>query len=137
MIYRVDLQRNPTAIYLFGDNEARVGKGGQAAEMRGEPNAVGIRTKRLPGYEDYAYWSDDNYVSNCEMIEEDTFPIIHDYQYGRIPILVIPADGIGTGLAELATRAPRTLAFLNSCMRQIESVTVKPGYREDYFLNRS
>ena len=47
-ICRDDLRRNPNAVYIFGDNEARTGLGGQAREMRGEPNAMGIATKRSP-----------------------------------------------------------------------------------------
>jgi hypothetical protein len=49
MIYRRDLRANPESLYLFGDNTKRVGIGGQAREMRGEPNAVGIATKNAPG----------------------------------------------------------------------------------------
>ena len=47
-IYRSDLKANPSVLYLFGDNLQRVGLGGQAKEMRGEPNAVGIATKKAP-----------------------------------------------------------------------------------------
>ena len=35
-------------IFLFGDNLARSGFGGQAAQMRAEPNAIGLPTKKLP-----------------------------------------------------------------------------------------
>jgi len=41
-IKRDDLRAHPDRIYLFGDNVARQGRGGQAKEMRGEPNALGI-----------------------------------------------------------------------------------------------
>ncbi|MEC7290450.1 MAG: hypothetical protein VXW22_10215, partial [Pseudomonadota bacterium] len=48
-IYRQDLRANPGTIYVFGDNTERVGLGGQAKEMRGEPNARGIATLWSPG----------------------------------------------------------------------------------------
>lgn len=44
-IFREDLQANPDVYYLFGDNVERRGLGGQAKEMRGEPNAIGVATK--------------------------------------------------------------------------------------------
>ena len=49
-IERSDLQRNARSdrYYLFGDNLRRVGMGGQAKSMRGEPNAIGIATKNGP-----------------------------------------------------------------------------------------
>ena len=37
---------NPRAIYVFGDNLLRKGLGGQAKEMRGEPNTLGIVSKK-------------------------------------------------------------------------------------------
>ena len=49
-IARADLKQNQDRIYLFGDNVERVGHGGQAKEMRGEPNAIGIATKLKPEY---------------------------------------------------------------------------------------
>ena len=47
-ITRDDLKRNPEHLFAFGDNMARRGLGGQAKEMRGEPNAVGVPTKWEP-----------------------------------------------------------------------------------------
>src|ERR1700733_11175761 len=71
MIDRDDLKRNTSVLYLFGDNERRTGMGGQAAAMRGEPNAVGIRTKRAPGRDEADFWSDKTFDANCAKIEED------------------------------------------------------------------
>lgn len=107
-IHRRDLQLNPEVLYVFGDNEIRKGYGGQAAECRDEPNAVGIRTKRFPfSTLDDAYWSDNEYDRNCRMIDEDMQSI-----FAYDGVVVYPADGVGTGLSELDTRAPRTLAYL-------------------------
>ncbi len=48
-------------IFLFGDNLTRQGYGGQAAAMRGEPNAVGIPTKKLPSDREAAFFSDEEF----------------------------------------------------------------------------
>lgn len=114
-IYRKDLRCNPTVIYLFGDNEVRSGFGGQAKEMRGEPNAIGIRTKRLPTQDEDAYWSDDLFSRQVKMIDED-FDSIPDNV-----IVVIPLDGIGTGLSELPKRAPDTWSRINYRIKQLAS----------------
>jgi hypothetical protein len=37
-----------TPFYVFGDNGRRIGFGGQAKEMRGEPNAIGVATEWVP-----------------------------------------------------------------------------------------
>tara|TARA_Y100000034_G_scaffold87336_1_gene104761 strand:- start:4060 stop:4287 length:228 start_codon:yes stop_codon:yes gene_type:complete len=57
-IFRGDLIANPNRTYLFGDNFIRKGYGGQAKEMRGEPNAYGIVTKRFPSMDKKAFLTD-------------------------------------------------------------------------------
>jgi hypothetical protein len=47
-ITRADLRADKEKIFLFGDNLAERGLGGQAREMRGEENAIGIPTKKAP-----------------------------------------------------------------------------------------
>jgi hypothetical protein len=78
-IYRIDLQMNQHLLFVFGDNEEREGRGGQAKEMRGEDNAVGIRTKRHPSTGKTAYWTDETYDENVEMIREDFQNLIDRY----------------------------------------------------------
>lgn len=110
-IYREDLQANPEVFYLFGDNLEQVGMGGQAGEMRGEPNAIGVPTKKAPASDDADFFSDAVYDANCKAIGD---------ALGRIPddsTVVIPLDGLGTGLAELDKRAPETFAFLELSLR--------------------
>ncbi len=112
-ITRADLKANPDRLYLFGDNEARVGTGGQAREMRGEPNAVGICTKRTPGTVEIAYWNDDEVARITPIIDADFMPVFQRLLNEPDLIVVVPEDGLGTGLAELATRAPQTLTYIN------------------------
>ncbi|RTQ48410.1 hypothetical protein EJV47_15670 [Hymenobacter gummosus] len=119
-ITREDLQANPDTLYVFGDNERRRGYGGQAKAMRGEPNAVGVRTKRKPARtapDDF--WTDATYEQNCRFIDEDLAPVFAHLRAGG-PV-VLPEDGLGTGLAELPTRAPRTFAYLQEQLQQLEA----------------
>ena len=118
MIYRADLRGNPNVLYVFGDNEARAGLGGQAAEMRNEPNAVGVRTKRTPGTGPGDYWSDDKFEKYAHFIEVDFAPVIDHLKRGGV--VVIPLDGLGTGLSELSRRAPRVADFLD---RYVQNIT--------------
>lgn len=110
MIYRTDCQANPEKFYVFGDNEWRRGNGGQAKEMRGEPNVIGVRTKAKPSQEPNSFWSDDNLERNCAFLFADFFNIIDKLHKGHT--VVFPVDGLGTGLSELPTRAPKTMLFI-------------------------
>ena len=56
-----DLTKHPENIFMFGDNELRRGKGGQAGVCRGHPNALGVATKRAPERTDDAYWTDTDF----------------------------------------------------------------------------
>lgn len=118
MIYREDLQENPNVLYVFGDNDLRKGRGGQAAEMRDEPNAVGVRTKWTPGTGHGAYFYDSDYEQIIEMIDDDLEPIIEALENDRI--VVFPLDGIGTGLAYLSENAPEVLKYLETKMEQFK-----------------
>lgn len=109
---RADLQANPDVLFVFGDNDARVGLGGQAGEARGEPNAVGVRTKRTPGSAAGDFFSDDALDFNIALIDEDMTRITTHLANGGI--VVYPSDGVGTGLSEMPTRCPRTFEYLRS-----------------------
>lgn len=119
MIYRYQLKKNPKVLYLFGDNDKRVGYGGQAKEMRDEPNAVGVRTKWAPGMEDHEFFSDVNLMMNKMMIMSDLTRAIDHLKAGGI--VVIPEDGLGTGLSQLPKRAPLTNAYLVETLKTLES----------------
>lgn len=122
MIHRDDLRKNPHVLYLFGDNDLRVGLGGQAAEMRNEPNAIGVWTKRAPGRDLASYWSDKEFDANCAKIEQDL--VRAKSHLRRNGILVIPLDGIGTGFAQMERRCPLTFYVLQQSVTSLESVPV-------------
>jgi hypothetical protein len=99
-IRRADLRANPETYYVFGDNLLGVGMGGQAREMRGELNAVGIPTKQSPTV--YAHDRMALHFLN-DWLDNFTF-LIDKLEEGHL--VVWPEDGIGTGLADMANQAP-------------------------------
>ncbi|MFN0278933.1 MAG: hypothetical protein ACKVRN_10055 [Pyrinomonadaceae bacterium] len=105
-------------IFLFGDNLARRGFGGQAAAMRGEPNAVGIPTKKHPSNNEDAFFTDAEFEQNKAAIDR-AFERLRHISTTREQIIVIPADGLGTGRAQLESRAPLTFAYLQRRLREL------------------
>lgn len=111
-ISREDIQSTfPTHIYLFGDNMRRVGMGGQAYSMRGEPNSFGVPTKWAPDSRESSYFSDGDFPGPVERAID--FPINLAFAWllkgGKA---VVPTDGLGTGLSELPTRAPQIYNYI-------------------------
>ncbi|MGD9590719.1 MAG: hypothetical protein AB7Q37_17510 [Pyrinomonadaceae bacterium] len=98
-------------IFLFGDNLARRGFGGQAAAMRGEPNVIGIPTKKLPSNSENAFFTDAEFEQNKAAIDK-AFERLSVICSTTDQVIVIPTNGIGTGRAQLESRAPLTFAYL-------------------------
>lgn len=115
LIYRADLRANPSILYVFGDNEERWGRGGQAAEMRDEPNAIGVATLKAPS----VFWTEDDAARQCAVIDADMAPLFAALRAGRI--VVFPLDGIGSGLADLERRSPTTWAHLQQRINELKS----------------
>lgn len=115
-IYRADLQANPDVLYVFGDNEQRIGYGGQAGEMRDEPNAVGVATLEAPG----VFWTETNVQHQCEVIDRDLARIVKAIVSGQL--VVWPLDGIGTGLAALESHSPTTFQHLSARFDQLPHI---------------
>lgn len=120
IIKRQDLRNNPRVLYLFGDNNKRCGMGGQAKEMRGEPNAIGVRTKLLPSNHPASFFSDETskVAMQNEWITSDLAQVITHLRSGGI--VVIPSDGLGSGLARLKEKAKPTWEFLNTALAKLE-----------------
>jgi len=113
IITRSDLRNNLGTYYVFGDNMLRKGYGGQAAQMRGEPNAIGIPTKYAPGIKEEDYFTNESLNDpNVREAIESAFLYI-ERLLSKDCDVVWPANGIGTGRAELAVRAPLVLKFIN------------------------
>ncbi len=103
-ITREDLQDNPETLFVFGDNMRRVGYGGQAREMRGEVNAVGIPTKREPSNLRKAFFTDGDLFVWIQASRGDLFRLKTQLTLGND--VVWPSAGIGYGRAQLEYRAP-------------------------------
>lgn len=116
---RAIILANPSVLFVFGDNLARVGYGGQAAEARGCLNAIGIPTKVSP----------TKFIFD-EDVEEDYYryvvPVINAFGILRQHLrqggtMVWPEDGVGTGLARLHVTAPRFLKALEGVKEKVFS----------------
>ena len=118
-ISRAYVRANRDKLFLFGDNLERRGFGGQAAAMRGEPNAVGIPTKKKPSYAGDAFFSDEEFELNAVAIDE-AFAEVTSALTETTRAIVMPEAGLGTGRAELAKRAPRTFAHLEARLKLLE-----------------
>ncbi len=106
-ITREMVRADKNKIFLFGDNLTGRGLGGQAKEMRGEENAVGIPTKKAPSNNPNSFFTDKEFAANKLAIDE---------AFSKIPpnkTVVIPKAGLGTGLANMQEKAPDTFAYLN------------------------
>jgi hypothetical protein len=114
-ITRSDVKRNNNDIFIFGDNDQRSGFGGQAKEMRGEPNAIGIRVKKLPSMNEGSFYTDNEYEENIRKINED---LNHLEKLLHAQTIVFPANGIGTGMAKLNITAPETFNYLTKSLKQ-------------------
>ncbi len=111
---REDARRNANVLYVFGDNVQRRGMGGQAGEMRHEPNAVGVATKYAPSMEPNAFFSEDPTMQAAQqrILDDDMKPLFEKVKRGGV--VIWPTDGIGTGLSELPQRAPSTFEYLET-----------------------
>lgn len=118
-ITRETVKANADKAFLFGDNGMRKGLGGQAKEMRGEPNAFGIFTKKLPFNNPSAFLTDLDFEANKRWIDLDIQRIMDS----GFQTAVIPENGLGTGLAELDKRAPQTFAYLQKKIMELEHET--------------
>lgn len=98
-ITREMLRAEPKTGFVFGDNMLRIGLGGQAKAMRGEPNAIGVATLYAPGE---FYRAND--PDALEAVTADLRKVAMALAAGRQ--IVAPSDGLGTGLARLPEHAP-------------------------------
>jgi hypothetical protein len=119
-IQRQDLRDNLDTLYIFGDNKERCGNGGQAKHMRGEPNAYGVATKRKA-----AHGSPDCYFHDDEQDAWDTVKLDFDgleVTARRYMKIVVPSDGIGTGLSKLPEYAPKLLEYINQRIERLKDL---------------
>lgn len=88
------LKANPNYIFVFGDNQLRIGYGG-AASLRDEPNTYGFITKKEPNMNDNSF-----YRPNTEyqlIFQEELSKLINTIQNNPDKIFLI--SKLGGGLA--------------------------------------
>lgn len=119
------LRARPDVLFCFGDNLIRRGLGGLAKQCRGEPNAVGIPTKRYPTMKPDAFLTDADYDEVLPLID-DAFNVL-DFHLNSGGTIVLPYRngvlGIGTGLADLPKSAPKIWSYILyrvNCLEQTE-----------------
>lgn len=118
-IKRKDIQKNLDVLFVFGDNDERKGLGGMAKECRGEPNTIGLRTKKKPSTSKNSYYDDSEFEANCIKIDEDIKAIMQTAK--RYCVIYIP-DNIGNGLAKMTEYAPKTYLYLTKKLTELKSL---------------
>jgi len=123
-ITRKYIKENPNKIFLFGDNLQRRGLGGQAKEMRREPNAIGIPTKKKPSMRDGSFFTDDEFQDNIHHIDMALLEIwsIKPGFDSNKDIVVLPKMGLGTVLAKLKEKSPLTYQYLLNRLNELGDV---------------
>jgi N12 class adenine-specific DNA methylase len=116
--------------YLFGDNLQGTGFGGQAKELRGEPNSIGIPTKKTPSMDEKAFFTDAELVINRQAIDKAFAQLAFLPEKSTI---VIPTAGLGTGLAKLKENAPQTFEYLNERISHLSGQKTFLRYAEAQF----
>lgn len=108
-------------VVVFGDNMARIGKGGQAFVCRDHPVCHGIATKSST----LDYMSDDD-LSHWTALIIDAFGLSKYINLEDFTIY-LPKDGIGTGLANLPVVAPKLYHLLRLVLNDV----IKSGENYD------
>ncbi|MGH9947093.1 MAG: hypothetical protein ACRD6X_07845 [Pyrinomonadaceae bacterium] len=76
--------------------------------------------RRVRATPENAFFSDDEFEQNKTAIDS-AFVEITNAITDAIRVIVVPADGLGTGRAQLEKRAPRTFAFLQQKLAELAS----------------
>lgn len=120
-ITRDDLIANRHALFAFGDNIAKTGHGGQAREMRGEVNAVGIPTKWKPSNAPGSFFIDRDFEEVRPLIDAAFMKLAAHLRTGGV--VIWPANGIGTGRANLRQVAPLITAYIDRSFDELMKIT--------------
>lgn len=140
---RKQVEKEIDKVFLFGDNtDDRVNtkyipKSTQAV-IRGLPNAIGIDTKKnrdtKEGSSDTdksSFFTDNDFPQFKKQVDE---AIAQAKNSGKT--IVIPAEGIGTGKAQLKERAPKLFDYLNQELDKLKN-TIIPSDNDLGFGNPS
>lgn len=121
-ITRKYIKAHPRSLFLFGDNLKETGFGGQAKEMRGERNSYGIVTKNSPLHNDNAYLNDEYHWILIHVLWDLNFSNITKWlKESKYSEVVIPENGLGTGLAKMPEKCPQLFAYLQNKIKELEN----------------
>ncbi len=112
------VRSQPERLFIFGDNDIRKGKRGQAI-IRDEPNSIGIPTKKYPSLRAFAFYTDLELEQNKKKIQKAINLI--KIESKKYKFLVLPEAGLGTGLAQLPKKAPLTYQFLLNSLEDLKN----------------
>jgi hypothetical protein len=107
-------------LFIFGDNDKKIGNKGQAC-IRNTfvKNTAGIPTKKEPNFNLHSYYNDNELELNKEKINNAIDIIIHRLKNEKFIGIIMPKNGLGTGLADLQNKAPLTFKYLNSAIDKL------------------
>ncbi len=101
---------NKDKIFVFADNNLRIGKVGQSI-IRDLPNAKGLRTKKGSSDKPVSFYSDSEFEQNINNIREDILDLKSELLNGKK--IVLSKNGYGVGLSQMEKVSPRT--FFKFC----------------------
>lgn len=118
-ITREMVRANRDKLFLFGDNLERRGYGGQAAAMRGEPNAIGIPTKKTPTNKAGAFFTDLEFDQNKDAIDAAFAEITNAVTDSIRAIVIFKRSGYRPGAARqtstknirVSSKTPRRISW--------------------------
>lgn len=124
-IYPTQCRAAPDTLFVFGDNMLGVGYAGQAC-IRDEPNALGIPTKHEPSMRPQAFFDDAclGIGHKVRQVIDERLEILREAATSG-KCISLPADGIGTGMAQLPFRAPALNSYLVSKLNEIAALARK------------
>jgi hypothetical protein len=104
--------------FVFGDNYARKGLGGQAKVCRGFPNTIGIITKKYPSYSFESYYYEIEFGIWLEHAMGDLAKVQDYLEQGMT--VVYPQEGVGTGLSQLPQKAPSIYNYIEKFFNRMK-----------------
>lgn len=122
-ISREKIRYNSDKLYVFGDNIQRIGLRGQAMEMRGEPNSVGIPTKWSPGNNKNDFFSDKDFESVKQILDAEFLKLEKHILSGFD--VVIPSDGLDAGSSKLSMVSPKIFEYIEIKFAELETLSEK------------
>lgn len=114
-----DAKNHPDWLFVYGDNDVHQGIGGQAV-VRTQDNSAGIPTKKYPSNHLNSFYNDKELQLNKQKIKNAIDKVIERSVNYRF--VVMPENGLGTGLADLPNKAPLTNKYLVDKLEEMKKL---------------